>query len=259
MPSYLGPARESCRPMNTLPYAPWRWLVAVPVIALATLLCGSLCLLLLAVLPRRRVNRLVPMWWARINLAVIPATVTVHGSEHIEPGQSYIVVANHLSHIDILALYARLDLDLRWVMKEELRKVPVVGISSAGLGHIFINRSSHDEAVRALSEAKARLVADGASVMFFPEGTRSVDGLLHEFKKGAFVMAREMHLPILPITLRGTDAVLPAKTLALLPGRTEIIIHRPIALSQVTARTADELMADARAVIAAALPADRVA
>lgn len=245
--------------MKTLTYAPWRWLIAVPAIALSTLLFGTMVMVLLRVLPPRKVNRFVPVWWARTNLAAIPATVDVRGMEHVEPGQSYVVVANHLSHIDILSIYAYLDLDLRWVMKQELRKVPVIGIACAGLGHVFVKREDRHAAVAALTDARVRLAADSASVMFFPEGTRSVDGRLHAFKKGAFVMAKDMNLPILPVTLRGTDAVLPAKTLALLPGRTEIIIHRPISLAQVTGKTADELMQEARHIVASALPPDRVA
>lgn len=245
--------------MNTFAYTPWKWLVSVPAIALSTLVFGSLALLLLMFMPPKRVNRFIPVWWARVNLQAIPATVTVRGAEHLEPGQSYVVVANHLSQIDILTIYGFMPLDLRWVMKQELRKVPVIGVTCAGLGHIFVNRGNRHDAIRALTEGRQRLAADGASVMFFPEGTRSVDGLLHDFKKGAFVMAKDMQLPVLPVTLRGTDDILPAKTLALLPGRTEIIIHRPISLAQVEGRTADELMADARAIIASALPADRIA
>jgi 1-acyl-sn-glycerol-3-phosphate acyltransferase len=245
--------------MNTLPYTPWKWLVSVPVIALSTLIFGTLALLSLKFLPPRDVNRFIPVWWARVNLAWIPATVTVRGSEHLQHGQSYVVVANHLSQIDILTLYAHMPLDLRWVMKKELRRVPVIGVTCEGLGHIFVNRQDRQEAIRALTEGRQRLAADGASVMFFPEGTRSIDGRLHGFKKGAFVMAKDMNLPILPVTLRGTDNVLPAKTVALLPGRTEIVIHRPIDVAQVTGKTADELMDDARRIIAASLPADRVA
>lgn len=245
--------------MNTLAYTPWKWLIVIPGLALNTLVSGGLCLFLLLFLPPHHVNRIVPMWWARINLALIPATITVRGREHIEPGQSYILAVNHLSHIDILMLYAQPDFDLRFVMKKELRKVPVIGITCAGLGHVYIDRSSREDAVAALNEAKPRLAADGASIIFFPEGTRSVDGRLHEFKKGAFVTAKDMNLPILPITLRGSDGVLPAKTLGLLPGRTEIIIHRPIAATQVANTGADELMAQTRAIIASVLPADRVA
>jgi len=245
--------------MNIHAYTPWKWLVAVPGIALSTLFFGSLCLFLLLFLPPRQVNRFVPAWWARVNLALIPAAVTVHGREHIEPGQSYILAANHLSHIDILMLYAQPDFDLRFVMKMELRKVPVIGIACAGLGHVYVDRANRHAAVAALNEARPRLAADGASVIFFPEGTRSIDGRLHEFKKGAFVTAKDMNLPILPITLRGSDGVLPAKTLGLLPGRTEIIIHRPIAATRVASASADELMNETRAIIASALPADRVA
>lgn len=245
--------------MNTYSYTPWKWLVSVPAIALSTLFFGTLVMVLLKFFPPRMVNRFVPVWWARVNLASIPATVSVRGTEHLERGQSYVVVANHLSQIDILTIYGHLPLDIRWVMKQELRKVPVIGVACAGLGHIFINRSDRHAAIRSLHEGRVRLAADGASVIFFPEGTRSIDGCLHGFKKGAFVMAKDMNLPILPVTLRGTDAILPAKTLALLPGRTEIIIHRPIDVAQVTGKTADELMDDARAIIASVLPSDRVA
>ncbi|MFZ5757190.1 MAG: lysophospholipid acyltransferase family protein [Pseudomonadota bacterium] len=247
------------RTMKTLAYTPWKWLVAIPGIALSTLFFGTACLLLLLVLPPRRVNRFIPVWWARVNLALIPVAVNVHGREHLEPGQSYLIAANHLSHIDILALYATPGLDLRFVMKQELRKVPVIGVVCAGLGYIYVNRSNRHEAVRSLNAAKPRLTSDGASVIFFPEGTRSVDGRLHDFKKGAFVTARDMNLPILPVTLRGSDGVLPAKTLGLLPGRVDVIIHRPISAAQVQNSSAEELMTQTRAVIAGVLPPDRIA
>lgn len=245
--------------MSTLTYAAWRWLVAIPGLLLAILLAGTACLILLAFLPPQRVNTLVPLWWARISLWLIPARVKVRGQEHLQPGQSYIVVANHLSHVDIYVLYGKLGMDLRWVMKQELRSVPVIGICSAGLGHVFVNRQDRQEALSALRGAKGRLAADGASVMFFPEGTRSRDGRLQDFKKGAFMMARDMNLPLLPVTLRGTDAILPPHTLDLLPGQVEVVIHRPISADQVMTRTADDLTAEAHALIASALPSDRVA
>lgn len=245
--------------MSTLTYAPWRWLVGIPGLLLAVLLAGTACLVLLLFLRPRQVNTRIPVWWARASLAVIPARVRVRGLEHVRPGQSYVVVANHLSHVDIHALYGYLGVDLRWVMKSELRRIPVIGITSAGLGHVFVDRGNHKEAVKALSDARARLAADGASVIFFPEGTRSRDGLLHEFKKGAFVMAKDMNLPVLPVTLRGTDSVLPANTFDLLPGVIDIIVHRPISAEQVMACTADDLMQESRSLIASMLPADRIA
>ncbi|MFZ5722482.1 MAG: lysophospholipid acyltransferase family protein [Pseudomonadota bacterium] len=244
--------------MKMSAYTPWKWLIAIPGIALSTLFFGSLCMLLLTFLPPKRVNRFIPVWWARTNLALIPASVAVRGREHIDPDQSYIIVANHLSHIDILMLYAQPDFDLRFVMKQELRKVPVIGITCAGLGHIYIDRADRHAAVRALNAAKPRLAADGASIIFFPEGTRSKDGRLHAFKKGAFVTAKDMNLPILPVTLYNSDGVLPAKTLGLLPGRTEIVVHRPISAAQVAGSSAEDLMEQARTIIAGSLPPDRV-
>lgn len=245
--------------MNTLTYAPWRWLVAIPGLLLGIALAGAACLLLLSFLPARRVNTLVPVWWARLSLALIPARVRVCGQEHLEPGQSYVVVANHLSHVDIYVLYGKLGMDLRWVMKQELRRVPVIGICSAGLGHVFVDRENRHAALAALQEARTRLASDGASVIFFPEGTRSRDGLLHDFKKGAFMMAKDMNLPILPVTLRGTDAVLPPHSRDLLPGQIDVVIHRPVSAARVQSLTADELLRDTRAIIASVLPADRVA
>lgn len=245
--------------MSTLTYAAWRWLIAIPGLLLAILVAGVACLVLLLVLPPRRVNTIIPLWWARVSLWLIPVRVRVTGQEHLEQNQSYVVVANHLSHVDIYVLYGRLGVDLRWVMKQELRQVPVIGISSAGLGHIFVNRGNRQEALSALREARTRLAADGASIMFFPEGTRSRDGRLHGFKKGAFMMAKDMKLPLLPVTLRGTDAILPPHTLDVLPGLVELVIHRPISTEEVAAHTAEDLMREARARIASALPADRVA
>jgi len=245
--------------MNTLTYFPWRWLVGIPGLLIAIAIAGAACLLLLAFLPARRVNTLVPVWWARLSLWLIPARVKVTGLEHLEPGQSYVVVANHLSHVDIYVLYGHLGMDLRWVMKQELRRVPVIGVCSAGLGHVFVDRGNRQAALDSLQEARTRLAADGASVIFFPEGTRSRDGLMHEFKKGAFMMAKDMNLPLLPVTLRGTDAVLPPHSRDLLPGQIDVVVHRPISARQVQSVTADELLAQTRAIIASVLPSDRVA
>lgn len=245
--------------MKNLLYAPWKWLVVFPGIALSTLIHGSLVLLFLLFMPPKRVNRMIPVWWARTNLALIPCPVEVVGREHIQPGRSYLIAANHLSHIDILMLYAQRDFDLRFVMKQELRKVPIIGIVCQSLGHVYINRANRRAALRALDAAKPRLAADGASLLFFPEGTRSVDGRLNSFMKGAFVTAKDMNLPILPVTLQGSFEVLPAKTLRMKPGRTRIVIHPPIDASEVAARSAAELMAHTRAIIAGALPPDRVA
>jgi 1-acyl-sn-glycerol-3-phosphate acyltransferase len=186
-----------------------------------------------------------------------PAQVRVHGLEHLQEGQSYVVVANHLSQFDILALYGWLDLDLKWVMKKELRKVPVLGAACAAMGHVFIDRKDTEQAVNTLKEARARL-HDGTSVLFFPEGTRSPDGRMSPFKKGAFMMAKDIELPILPLTLIGTEKVLPNGGFDLLPGTIDLVIHAPISAQDVKSASAMALRLESQNRIASALAHDQV-
>src|SRR5690606_5302747 len=119
-------------------------------------------------------------------------------------------------------------MDIRWVAKQEVRRIPIVGISCVALGHIFIDRSHPDKAIASLKAAQQQ-VSDGTCILFFPEGTRSRDGQPREFKKGAFRMAADLALPVLPITLSGTREVLPADSLHLSPGHAHICIHPAIA------------------------------
>ena len=162
------------------------------------------------------------------------------------------LVSNHQSQFDIFLIYGWLGIDFKWVMKQELRFVPGIGMACNRLGHIFIDRSDHAAAMTTLEEAKKKIV-NGTSVMFFPEGTRSRDGKLMRFKKGAFRMAVDLGLPILPLTVTGTRDVLPANTSNLLPGAAKLIIHEPISVEGVTARECQELSDRVREVIASSL------
>jgi 1-acyl-sn-glycerol-3-phosphate acyltransferase len=153
--------------------------------------------------------------------------VKVIGVENMDKRQSYVVVSNHQSQFDIFVLYGWLGVDFKWVIKQELRKVPAIGIACEKIGHIFIDRSNRERALASLHQAKKNIV-NGTSVIFFPEGTRSQDGSLGLFKKGAFKMAIDLELPILPITIVGTKEILPSNSMDLFPGKARMIIHRPI-------------------------------
>ena len=120
-----------------------------------------------------------------------------------------------------------LKLDLKWVMKQELRKLPAIGIGCEKAGHIFIDRRNPQQAAKAITEALERL-GTGIGILFFPEGTRSPDGHLLTFKKGAFRTAIDQQMPLLPVTLVGTRDILPARTLRLCPGKARMVIHPPI-------------------------------
>jgi 1-acyl-sn-glycerol-3-phosphate acyltransferase len=178
--------------------------------------------------------------------------VKVTGRENIDPEQSYVVVSNHQSHYDIFVLYGFLGIDFRWIMKHELRKVPAIGVSCDRLGHIFIDRSNHQAALATIDAAKEK-IANGTSVLFFPEGTRSRSGRLKSFKKGAFHFARDLELPVLPLTIIGTRDVLPADGIDLKPGRARLIIHPPVALNGTEREEVAELVTEVRDIIAAPL------
>lgn len=231
-------------------YKIYAWLVFAPLFGLSTVFFGTATVLLLFFLKPRQVGVLCGKSWARVNSFFTPMAVTVMGRENVDPRQSYVIVSNHQSQFDIFVLYGWLDIDFKWVMKQELRKVPAIGIACERLGHIYVDRSNREAALASINAAKQRIV-DGTSVLFFPEGTRSRDNRMRPFKKGAFRMALDLQLPILPITIQGTRDILPSDTLDLYPGRATMTIHPPIAIDSYDNTRLNELIDRTRAVIAA--------
>ncbi len=160
------------------------------------------------------------------------------------------IISNHQSLYDIFVIYGWLGIDIKWVMKKELAKIPGIGFGSKKVGHIFLDRSNSRVALESLNEAKRKLV-DGTSVVIFPEGTRSKTGQLGTFKKGAFKLALDLNLPILPITILGTKDILPTGTIDLMPGKVTMIIHEPIEIHKHTEESLKDLLIVARDAIAA--------
>lgn len=238
------------------PYQLYAWLVFIPLAVVITLLAGWLVVVISWVISPRFASRHIAMNWARLLAWLIPMPVLVEGTEHVPANRSCVVVANHLSQVDILALYGWLNLDLKWVIKKELRKLPGVGIGCEKAGHIFVDRQNPAAARQAVNEALGRL-KEGIGILFFAEGTRSLDGRLLPFKKGAFRIAAGQQLPVLPVTLIGTAEVLPAKTLRLFPGRVRVLVHPLIEPGADDPDGIKDLMNRTRNTIASALPADK--
>lgn len=234
-------------------YQPYKYLVVMPVLALNTAIFASIGAIFPFFTTPRTASRLSGVPWARVMAWVTPMRVQVEGREHIDPGQSYVLVSNHQSQYDIFVLYGWLGLDFKWVMKKELRNVVGIGVACERLGHIYIDRTDHAAAVATLERAKNTIV-DGTSVVFFPEGTRSRSGKLKPFKKGAFRMALDLGLPILPLTIVGTRDVLPAGTTDLMPGSARLVIHPPVAVEGCTFEDCNRLSDEVRSVIASSLP-----
>jgi 1-acyl-sn-glycerol-3-phosphate acyltransferase len=211
-------------------YQPYKFLVFLPWLIVSTLFFAFWAVILVYLVNPRIASLICGSTWARLNAYLTPMRVRVTGREHMLKTQSYVIVSNHQSQYDIFVLYGWLGVDFKWVMKQELRKIPGIGIGCEKIGHIFIDRSDHERAVASLNAAKKKIVG-GTSVLFFPEGTRSKDATLGVFKKGAFKMAIDLGLPVLPITIVGTKNILPSNTIDLFPGKARMIIHEPLDIS----------------------------
>lgn len=132
-----------------------------------------------------------------------------------------------------------------------IKKYPGVGFGSMAVGHVFVDRSSAAESIKSINAAKER-IKDGTSVIFFLEGTRSKTSDLLPFKKGAFRLAYDLGLPILPVTINGTDKVFPADSWNLFPGIVHIFIHKPVDIHNYDENNFLQLIDDTKRVIASA-------
>ena len=229
------------------------WLIFYPLGFLLTFMAGWLTMLASIICNPRIASRHVAANWGKIIAWLTTMFVTVEGSEHLDPNRTYVVVCNHQSQYDIFLVYGWLDLDLKWVMKAEIRKIPGVGIGCEKAGHIFVDRGNPEQTSLAVSEALDR-VGDGVGILFFAEGSRSMDGKLKPFKKGAFRIAASQELPILPVTIIGTRDIQRPKSLLVKPGKARLVIHPAIEVAGGSNQEIRELMNQTRDVIASAMP-----
>lgn len=186
--------------------------------------------------------------WAYTLLIVTNVRPHIIGKEKIRKGQSYIIISNHQSEFDILALVTTLGIQFRWIIKKELKKAPLFGYTLYKSRNIFIDRSNTIDAIKSINEGINRL-PKGASVMFFAEGTRSNDGSIQPFKKGGFIMAIEKGMPILPVTVSGSRKTLPKKSLVFSPGPIEVIVGEPVETSEYSQETILDLIDKTRGII----------
>ena len=222
--------------------------VLIALMAVDTAVASTMCVLAAYFDPQGHGVDSVSAFWARLNLALSGVRISISGDELIDKDQPYIVMANHQSYYDVFALIGYLPLPLKWVMKMELREIPIFGIACEKVGHVYVDRGDSEKARKSLKAAGEKIRA-GSSVVFFPEGTRSPDGKLQRFKKGGFVMALEAKVPILPVTVVGGRKILPRKSLWILPGNMKIIIHEPIPVDKYTYETKEKLIERVREVI----------
>ena len=193
-------------------------------------------------------------FWASFYLWTNPLwSVTVEGREHVRSDQPYVIVSNHQSALDILVAF-RLFIPFKWVSKIEIFKVPILGWNMRMNNYVALRRGDADS-IREMMEACREHLRNGSSVFIFPEGTRSRTGELRRFKHGAFTLAKEMNVPILPVAISGTSNALPKKSMVL-RGRHDMHIRvlPEIPPEQFADTDAKDLAAEVREVIAPYVP-----
>lgn len=188
-------------------YGLYQYVVVWPIMVVLTLFTAVFTMIFVPFRNAEFVHR-VQQFWSRSFYRLMFLPVTVEGLEHIQPGQSYVFVSNHQSMFDVWLIYGWLPVIFKWLMKAELRKVPFVGIACKAAGHIFVDRKNPKAAMESMENIKKQL-KDGVCTVIFPEGTRTKDGQVGRFKRGAFQIALDLKLPIIPISLSGCYDVLP--------------------------------------------------
>jgi 1-acyl-sn-glycerol-3-phosphate acyltransferase len=198
----------------------------------------------------RRAYR-IARWWGWLNVRTCGVDVDVDGLAHLDPGASYVFMANHRSAFDVLTLVVVLwDFQLRWVAKAELARIPGFGACLRATKQIFVERGNHAAAVASLAAARER-VRGGISAVFFPEGTRGDGGPMLPFKKGGFVFAIETGTPIVPIAIVGSgDLLAHGSLLGRWGSRLRVVVRPPIATAGRTVAERDVLSRRVRAGIA---------
>jgi 1-acyl-sn-glycerol-3-phosphate acyltransferase len=202
----------------------------VLVLALLSTLLASIMTLIWTVLFRRPTDeiQIFGRYWGKFICVMSGVAVTLEGVENLAADRSYIFAANHQSQFDIFVLQGYLPYNFRWLAKKELFQVPVWGAAMKKAGYIPVDRSHGRQALKSLDEA-AKRIAEGTSVIIFPEGTRSRDGKLQPFKAGGMVLAIKAGVELVPVAISGTFAILPKGSLMLHPGRVVVRIGTPLA------------------------------
>ncbi|MBD5370327.1 MAG: 1-acyl-sn-glycerol-3-phosphate acyltransferase [Bacteroides sp.] len=238
-------------------YFLYQWCVAVPILLVLTVITALVTIIMTGVSGSHFWGYYPAHIWSRCVCALLLVKVEVRGRENIDSKTSYVFVANHQGAFDIWSIYGYLNHDFKWLMKKELEKIFLVGYACKRAGHIMVDDSSV-AGIRTTIEESEKTLQGGMSLVIFPEGSRTFDGKMIPFKRGAFMLAAEYRLPVVPITIDGAFRRMPRTTYNATPGKIILTIHKPIYPGEKGFNT-KKLLAECHDVIESALPEqDRV-
>ena len=204
----------------------WRTvLFLVPVVAVYTIVLGTLSLVSSLIDRAGWFAHWCARTWSHLILMTSGVKVRAVGLERLEPGKTYVFVANHQSLYDIPILFWSLPYQLRIIAKESLGNIPFIGWHLRRTGHMLVDRRHPGRKIFTMA---TRLTANGLSLIVFPEGTRSRDGRVARFKGGSFFLALEAGLPVVPISVVGSRHVMLRGRVTSYPGEVRLVIHEPI-------------------------------
>lgn len=190
-------------------YRTYQLLIAAPIILVATCITALSAIFGCAFLSAPWWSYYPGKWWSRIVIRLLLLPVHIEGREHLEKEQSYVIIPNHQGAFDIFLIYGFLGRHFKWMMKEELRHIPLVGKACESSGYIFVDQHGGPKKMKATHDRARKILQGGVSLVVFPEGARTWDGRMRRFKRGAFQLANELQMPLLPITINGSFEVLP--------------------------------------------------
>jgi len=192
-----------------------------------------------------------PTWSARIILWASGVKVEWEGIERLRGQGPRVLVSNHESWFDVMALTAKLPWEYRFAIKKELEKVPLWGAAWQACGHISVDRHNRQAAIQSMERAR-QISGENADtlIVFFPEGTRSPTGALQRFKKGAFVLALQLGVPVIPVAVIGGRQIMAKNTMKIRSGRMKVVVGEPIPVAGMTFDDRDRLVERTRVAIA---------
>lgn len=220
----------------------WRTVVfLIPAISIYTIVFGTLSIVSSLFDRHGHFAHRCARVWSWLILATTHVEVDVEGLEHLAPGRTYVFVGNHQSIYDIPVIFSALPYQLRIIAKDSLGTFPFLGAHLRRTGHLLVNRRRPDHA--AMFAWANALTGKGLSLIIFPEGTRSADGVVGLFKGGSFVPALEAGLPVVPLSVAGSRHIMRKGTLTTRPGRVRLIVHPPIPIERQPSPSVDDVRA----------------
>ncbi len=220
------------------------WLI----ITLLSIVFGTISILVRIIDPSGNFSHNIARLWGRLICRWNGIKVEIFGLENVQKNRAQVFVANHQGYYDIFSLSGYLPVQIRWFAKKSLFRIPFVGWSMSACGYVPVNRENKKQAYQAFLTSIEKL-KQGNSIVIFPEGTRSEDGVIGPFKKGGHLLATRAKVPMIPVTVIGTGNIIKKGSAKLYPGPIRIIVSPPIEVEEIVSKKEEEILKSLRQTI----------